>query len=76
MCRRMVQHVLAENQATPYAVVQNRAGTWLTPSQAVWTNIANELTFPSSVASPDWVKVLLSNSGAPWSSKRLLTTPL
>ena len=54
--------MLAENQQTPYAMVQNRAGTWLMPSQANWTNIANELTFPSSVASSDWVDVILSKS--------------
>jgi hypothetical protein len=60
----MVQHILSENNQQPYATVQNRAGTWLLPSQANWTNIANEVSFPSSVASPDWVGVVLAKSRA------------
>lgn len=59
---RMVQHVLAENQATPYATVQNRAGKWVLPQQANWTGISDELTLPSSVASPDWISVVLAKS--------------
>ena len=62
---RMVQHVLAENQATPYATVQNRAGKWVLPQQANWANIGDELALPSSVASPDWVGVVLGISRKP-----------
>lgn len=63
-CGRMVQHVLAENQATPYATLQNKAGAWVLPGTANFSKVANELTFPSSVASPYWVNVTLGRSGA------------
>lgn len=62
---RMVQHVLAENQQTPYATVQNRAGMWVLPQQANFTNVEDELAFPTSLASPDWVNVILGKSRAP-----------
>ena len=63
VCCRMVQHVLLENQLTPYATIQNRAGFWVLPSQANFTSIVNEMDFPSTTVSPDWVKVHLGLSG-------------
>ncbi|CAL8467074.1 g6610 [Coccomyxa elongata] len=61
----MVQHVLAEKQLTPYATVQNRAGFWILPSQANFTSIVNDMNFPSTTVSPDWVKVHLGLSEDP-----------
>ncbi|BDA40615.1 probable LIM domain-containing serine/threonine-protein ki at C-terminar half [Coccomyxa sp. Obi] len=61
----MVQHVLAENQLTPYAAIQNRAGFWILPSQANFTSIVNDMDFPSTTVSPDWIKVHLGQSEDP-----------
>lgn len=60
--RRMVQHVLLEDQKIPYARVQNRAGNYMLPGQANFINFGPEITFPSSVLSPDWINVNLGNS--------------
>lgn len=62
-CCRMIQHVLAEKQLTPYATVQNRAGFWILPSQANFTSIVNDMNFPSTTVIADWVKVHLGLSG-------------
>ena len=60
---RVIQHVLLEDQNIPYARVQNRAGNFVLPGQANFSTLGLEFTLPQSVTSPDWVSVILGNSG-------------
>jgi hypothetical protein len=60
----MVQHVLAEDQQTAYATLRNQAGAWVLPSTADYSNLGSEPAFPTTVASPNWVNVSMSKSGA------------
>ena len=62
---RILQHVLLEDQKIPYARVQNRAGNYTLPGQANFPNIGSDITFPTSVLSPDWVTVLIGLSSKP-----------
>ena len=59
---RAVQHILLEDQSLPCARVQNRAGEFVLPGQANFSNMGPEFTLPQSVTSPEWVNVVLGNS--------------
>ena len=54
--------MLLENQNTPYARVQNRAGRFVLPGDANFDNIGSEMIFPNSVLSHDWINVVLGKS--------------
>ena len=62
---RILQHVLLEDQKIPYARVQNRAGNYVMPGQANSADIGSDITFPTSVLSPDWVTVIIGFSSKP-----------
>ena len=64
LCRNL-QHVLLEDQKIPYARVQNRAGNYIMPGQTNFANIGSDITFPTSVLSPDWVTVIIGLSSKP-----------
>ncbi|CAK0735475.1 hypothetical protein CVIRNUC_000587 [Coccomyxa viridis] len=61
----ILQHVLLEDQKIPYARVQNRAGNYVMPGQANSADIGSDITFPTSVLSPDWVTVIIGFSKNP-----------
>ena len=62
---RILQHVLLEDSKIPYARVQNRAGNYILPGQANSADIGSDITFPTSVLSPDWVTVIIGFSSKP-----------
>ena len=68
---RILQHVLLEDSKIPYARVQNRAGNYIMPGQTNSADIGSDITFPTSVLSPDWVTVIIG-----FSSKPCWLTPL
>ncbi|BDA51312.1 probable serine/threonine-protein kinase PBL13 at C-terminar half [Coccomyxa sp. Obi] len=62
----VAEHGLAAMQSAPHAWLENLAGYYVLPSEANWTQTIQDVSFPDTTLSPDWIDVVLGNSSHPF----------
>ncbi|CAL8466330.1 g5866 [Coccomyxa elongata] len=62
----VAQYGLAAMASAPHARIQNLAGYYILPSQGNWTQSIQDVSFPDTTLSPDWIDVVLGNSSHPY----------